>query len=42
VFISEGTNGVGAGDQQIKLVGVDTTVAAFDTITLANGNMTLA
>ncbi len=42
VFISNGTDGVGAGDQLIKLVGVDTTAAAFDTITLANGNMTLA
>jgi S-layer protein len=42
VFISNGVDGVGAGDQLIKLVGVDTTSATFDTITLANGNMTLA
>ena len=42
VFISNGTDGVGAGDQLIKLVGVDTTAGAFDTITLANGIMTLA
>ena len=42
VFISNGTDGVGAGDQLIKLVGVDLTNAAFNVITLANGNMTLA
>ena len=42
VFISDGTDGVGAGDQLIKLTGVDTTATAFDTITLAAGRMTLA
>jgi S-layer protein len=42
VFISNGTDGVGAGDQLIKLVGVDSTSTAFDAITLASGNMTLA
>lgn len=42
VFISEGTDGIGAGDQLIKLVGVDLTNAAFNVVTLANGNMTLA
>ena len=42
LFISNGTDGVGAGDQLIKLVGVDTTNAAFDTLTLSAGNATLA
>ena len=42
VFISNGTDGVGAGDQLIKLVGVDTTATAFDTITIAGHNITLA
>jgi hypothetical protein len=42
VFISNGVDGVGAGDQLIKLTGVDTTTAPFDTLTLANGNATLA
>ena len=41
-FISNGVDGVGAGDQLIKLTGVDTTTASFDTLTLANGNATLA
>lgn len=42
VFISNGVDGVGAGDQLIKLIGVDTTTAPFDTLTLASGNATLA
>ena len=42
VLVSDGTDGVGANDVLIKLVGVDTTATAFDTITLSNGNMTLA
>ena len=42
VFISQGTDLVGAGDQLIQLVGVDLTNAAFNVVTLANGNMTLA
>ena len=42
VFISNGTDGVGAGDQLIKLTGVNTLDTAFDVVTLANGNMTLA
>ena len=36
VFISNGTDGAGAGDQLIKLVGVDTTSSFFDTITLSS------
>ena len=42
LFISDGVDGVAAGDQLIKLTGVDTTSTAFDAITLANGRMTLA
>lgn len=42
VLISDGTDSVGSGDILIKLVGVSTTATAFDTITLSNGNMTLA
>jgi hypothetical protein len=43
VFISEGTDNVGAGDQLIKLTGVDLTNTAFDTLTIAaSGNATLA
>ena len=42
LFISDGTDGVGANDVLIKLTGVDTTLAAFDTITLSGGNATLA
>ena len=42
VFISEGTDGVGTGDQLIKLTGVDLTNTAFDTLTLSGGNATLA
>lgn len=42
-FISNGVDGVGAGDQLIKLTGVDTTTASFDTLTInAAENMTLA
>jgi len=42
VFISNGTDGVGAGDQLLKLTGVNTLDSAYDVVTLANGNMTLA
>ena len=42
VFISDGVDGVGANDILIQLVGVDTTLAAFDTLTLAGGNATIA
>jgi len=42
VFISNGVDGVGAGDQLIKLTGVNTLDLAYDTVTLASGNMTLA
>ena len=41
LFISNGVDGVGAGDQLVKLVGVDTTTTPFDTITLTNGHLTL-
>jgi len=42
VFISDGVDGVGANDVLIKLTGVDTTAAAYDTITLSSGDFTLA
>lgn len=43
VFITDGTNGVGAGDILIKLVGVDLTNTANDVITInAGSNLTLA
>lgn len=42
VFITDGVAGVGANDVIIKLVGVDATTAAFDVLTIASGNLTLA
>ena len=42
VFVSDGVDGIGANDLLVKLVGVDTTAVAYDTITLAGGNFTLA
>jgi len=41
LFISDGTDGVGANDTLVKLVGIDTTAAASDTVTIANGTATL-
>jgi len=41
-FISDGTDGVGAGDVLVKLVGVDTTAAAFDTVTITGHSFVLA
>ena len=42
VFISDGVAGVGANDIIIQLVGIDSTNAAFDVLTIANSNLTLA
>jgi hypothetical protein len=42
LFISEGTDGVDAGDMLVKLVGIDLTATATDTMTLSSGNLTLA
>lgn len=42
VFITDGVAGVGANDTIIKLVGIDSTNAAFDVLTIAGGNLTLA
>jgi hypothetical protein len=42
MFISNGVDGVAAADVLIKLTGVNTALAAFDTITLNGGNATLA
>jgi len=42
VFITDGVAGVGADDVIVKLVGVDSTDAAFDVLTIAGGNLTLA
>ena len=42
VFVSDGINGVGANDVLVELTGVNTALAAYDTITLAGGNFTLA
>jgi S-layer protein len=41
-FISDGTDGVGAGDVLVKLVGVDTTATAFDTVTITGHSFVLA
>jgi hypothetical protein len=40
VFVSDGVDGVGANDRFIKLVGIDTTAAATDTITAATAGET--
>lgn len=42
LFISDAVNGVSANDTLIKLTGVNTALAAFDTITVVAGDMTLA
>ncbi len=41
-FISDGTDGVGAGDVLVKLVGVDTTNTSFDTVTISGHSFVLA
>ena len=42
VFITDGVAGVGANDTIIRLVGIDSTNGAFDVLTIAGGNLTLA
>lgn len=42
LFISDGVDGVGANDLLIKLVGLDTTNAAFDTLTDGGTTFTIA
>ncbi len=42
VFISDATNGLSATDTLIKLTGISLTNTAFDVVTIAGGNMTLA
>ncbi len=42
VFITDGVNGVGANDTFIQLTGIDSTNAAFNTLTIASGNLFLA
>ena len=42
LFISDGTDGVTSADVLIKLVGVDTTAAAFDTLTDGGTTFTIA
>ena len=41
-FISNGTDGVGAGDVLIRLVGVDTTATTFDQVVVSGHSFTLA
>lgn len=40
-FISNGTDGVGAGDLLIKLVGVDSASSSFDVVTITGNSFTL-
>lgn len=42
VFITDGVAGVGANDVIVKLVGIDSTNASFDVLTIAGNNLTLA
>lgn len=42
VFITDGVAGVGANDVIVKLVGIDSTNASFDVLTIAANNLTLA
>ncbi|MDD2844645.1 MAG: Ig-like domain-containing protein [Rhodoferax sp.] len=42
VFISDGVDGIGANDLLIKLVGVDTTNASWDTLTVGGTTFTIA
>jgi hypothetical protein len=42
VFISNGTDGVGSGDQLIKLTGVDTTSVSYDVVTVSANSLTIA
>ncbi len=42
LFISDGVDGIGANDLLIKLVGLDTTAAAFDTLTDGGTTFTIA
>ncbi len=42
LFISDGTDGIGANDILIKLTGLDTTAAAFDTLTDGGTTFTIA
>jgi hypothetical protein len=42
IFVSDGVDGIGANDVLIQLVGVNTALAAFDTLTIVAGNATLA
>lgn len=39
IFVSDGVDGVGANDRLIKLVGIDTTNAATDTVTASTANV---
>lgn len=41
VFISDGVDGVGSNDVLIKLIGIDVTTSAFDTMVISSGNFTL-
>jgi hypothetical protein len=42
LFVSDGVDGIGANDLLIKLVGLDTTAAAFDTLTDGGTTFTIA